>query len=144
MRRAFLPEIYPGFVQVAAIDTGDKLRLVRPAEAAQQFANFDDVATAWQYIDQQMDTRLAALNLVGTAPFWFLDCDDWPSSAFLCAPRFLAWARQRSGANRPLMAAAFSSEQLLIGYADSAEFHDRLGHVRSTPMQRPLMALPLF
>ena len=137
LRRSFLP----GLHQVAAVDTGDRLRLIRPAAAAEQF---ESVAETWAHIDAGLDARLAGYGLVGSAPFWFLDCDDWPSAAMLAAPGFAVWAKARVGVDRPLMTACFSAEQLLIGFGDCAEFHDRLGHVRAAPMERPLAPFPFL
>ena len=137
LRRGFLP----GLSQVAAQDVGDKLRLVKPEDAA---SAFDSVGATWAHIDAALDERLAGYDLVGGAPFWFLGCDDWPGSTFLAAPSFMAWVKSKLGEERPVMVASFSAEQLLLGYGDSAEFHDRLGHVREAPMERPLAPFPFL
>lgn len=137
LRRGFAT----GLHQVAAFDVGDKLRLARPQDAAEHFEN---LKAAWASIDEGLDARLRNLALVGSTPFWFLDCEDWPSSAFLAAPGFWNWTQTHMAEDRPLMAACFSAEQLLLGFADSAEFHDRLGHAREAPTQRPLGPLPFL
>ena len=118
---------------VAAEDQGETLRYVPEGSEA-----------SWADIHANFAMRAQGLGVFGMAPFWFIDCKDWPPSAFLFWQGFPSWAQDALQTPRPLMAAAFSSEQLILGFADSAEFHDRLTHAHAAPVESPLFPLPFL
>ena len=138
LRRRFLQSIFV----VAAEDLGESLRYLRIADLTAR--GFDNAQAAWAQVQLQMDRRAQSLDLFGMAPFWFVDCPGWPPSAFLAWNGLHAWAHARLGDGRRLMAASFSADQLILGYADSAEFHNRLTHAHQAPVAQPLFPFPFL
>lgn len=127
---------------VAAEDLGESLKYITVEAAAAQ--GFDSAAKAWGQIQENMAARAGTLKVFGMAPFWFVDCKGWPPSAFLAWAGLRSWARTKLETDRPIMAASFSADQLIVGLADSAEFHDRLSHAREAPVEKPLLSLPFL
>lgn len=128
--------------QVAAFDLGDSLKYARPEDVAEM--GFDTIDLAWTAAGEGLSAYTDKLELLGNPPFWFIACDDWPASAFLGWAGLAAWANTKTGGERPLMVAAFSADQLIVGFADSSEFHDRLTHAREAPQEQPLLPLPFL
>lgn len=127
---------------LVAEDRGDSLKYLSVhALATQGFGQAND---AWAQVQTNMAERAQTLQIFGMAPFWFVDCPGWPPSAFLIWAGLRAWARQILESDRPVMAASFSADQLILGFADSAEFHDRLSHAREAPVEAPLFPLPFL
>ncbi len=127
---------------VAAQDLGDTLKYVNIEQVAAQ--GFDSTAAAWAQVQSNMAQRANSLEIFGMAPFWFVACPGWPPSAFFAWVGLRGWARNAMEKDRPIMAASFSTDQLIIGLADSAEFHDRLSHAREAPVEKPLFSLPFL
>ena len=137
-RRRFLQQVFA----VAATDLGDRLAYVSAEKVAAQ--GYASAAAAWAQVQDNFASRVETLSFFGQAPFWFVDFPGWPPSALLMWAGLHGWAQQALETDRPLMAASFSADQLIIGLADSAEFHDRLTHAREAPAQQPLFALPFL
>ena len=127
---------------LAADDLGDSLRYVTPSAAAAK--GFTSPESAWTQIQKNLTARAPTLEVFGLAPFWFVDCPGWPPSAFLNWRGLHTWGQQVLKTNHPLMAASFSSDQLILGLANSGEFHNRLSHARQAPVERPLLSLPFL
>ena len=140
--RLFRRRFHGPIFAVAAHDEGAQLRYVRAADVAR--AGYASAAQAWTFIDANMTQQAGKLDLFGLAPFWFVGCEGWPPSAFLAWRGLHDWVCQALHSDRPLIAASFSADQLLVGFADSAEFHDRLGHAREAPVAQPLLPLPFL
>ena len=134
--------IYKSIFAVAAEDLGETLRFVRVKDLAER--GVADAQTAWTQIQDAFTARANTLSHFGLPPFWFVDCPDWPPSAFLMWHGLSNWAAGHLKTDRPLMAAAFSANQLILGLADSAEFHNRLSHAHQAPAEQPLFPVPFL
>ena len=138
LRRRFHGPIFA----VAAEDLGDRLKYISCAAVAA--LGFDSGAAAWAQVQVNLAERARTLQVFGLAPFWFVACPSWPPSAFLVWAGLCAWVQAALDTDRPILAASFSSDQLIVGFADSAEFHDRLSQARQAPVESPLLPLPFL
>lgn len=127
---------------VAADDLGDLVKYLKTEAVAQR--GYENAEAAWADVQSAFKDREGQLEIFGMAPFWFVDCRSWVPSAFLAWTGLHAWLAANLKTERPLMAASFSREQLIVGFADSVEFHDRLSHAREAPVESPLFPLPFI
>lgn len=135
--RLFRKPFFDNFWVVAAEDFGHTLRYISADR-------IEDGAIVWAQIHSNFDKLSETCDTSGSSPFWFVECRTWPPSSLLAWDGLKNWLAQSLQADRPCVAAAFSSEQLIVGFADSAEFYNRLSHAQSTAPNNPLFRLPFL